>query len=84
MKNRKLVFLLLPLNFILWGYIGIAIYKSVKIDPIQSGSFQFEKTKPFISATTDTFNLLLDYRDPLGRGIGHKATIKQVNNIFQG
>lgn len=68
MKNKKLLYILVPVNILVWGLIGYRIYVYTNESP----EYTFEEgTTDSLSVqtlVTDSFTLLCDYSDPfLGR-----------------
>jgi len=65
MKNKKLLYLLLPLTAMVWGLVIYKVMQSLEIpeekmadNSAKISSVENNSPKP------DTFNLLLNYRDP--------------------
>lgn len=68
LKNKKALYVLIPLVLIIWGLITYRIYESLKDDTpdyvMEPGSAEAVVEM----LTPDTFSILADYRDPfLGR-----------------
>ena len=68
LKNKKTLYVLVPLVLIIWGVIGNRIYQSMKDD---NPGYYMEQasSKPVIEVLEpDTFSIIAEYRDPfLGR-----------------
>ena len=79
MKNKKLIYLLLPLNIILWGYIGYSLYSSVKQPVNYKNSNLYSDNKVLLNGAPDTFKLLLNYRDPFTGRVGHSGKVNSDN-----
>jgi hypothetical protein len=63
MKNKKLIYILLPLVLLIWGIIFYKIFTRIDISNNDQASF-FKPEKSDTIAKKDTFILIADYRDP--------------------
>jgi hypothetical protein len=67
MKNKKLLYLLVPLVLCIWGIIGYRIFSSMNdADDAIAPDYTQWKDNSSESFATDTFSLLLNYRNPFG------------------
>lgn len=75
MKNKKLLYLLVPLTLLLWGSIILKIFNSLSGNGEAKSLNQNESLiKNEEIVFTDTFSLVLNYSDPfLGNGISKVA-----------
>lgn len=87
MKNRKLLYILIPATVIVWGAIALSIISNMK----KSGDSVQENYLPFSESSSDSieegYSLLADYPDPfkpqykrLSVNKAQKTEKKQVNN----
>src|ERR1051325_867816 len=64
MRNKKALYVLLPVVILIWGIIIYKFYKAFNSDEeIQQNNFSFSSLSP-VKTTVDTFSILADYRDP--------------------
>ena len=87
MKNKKTLFLLIPLVLVIWG---VVIWKLIDYQPSGENSCQHFLTKTEEIATdTARYELRFGYRDPFLRSyvravsIGSSKKRKKTNNIKQ-
>lgn len=73
-KNNKIVELLIVLLLIIWGNIGLKIYKSLNNREIQN-----EISKQPIKKLKTDIPLLMDYRDPFLDNV--ESPWQEINNI---
>jgi len=66
MKNRKLVYILLPVVVIIWGMIIYKIFTWIGGDVQDLKTMTTPLRNRRTSSITDTFTLLLNYHDPFG------------------
>ena len=64
MKNKKLIYILLPLTAIIWGMIVYRIFFDTNAQEESSLFVQNKSTQNRAVAPPDTFELLLNYPDP--------------------
>ena len=65
MKNKKSIYLLLPLTLLIWGIIGYRIYQSIKPEDSYAQATSFPTFTALTNdQTPDTFTLINNYRDP--------------------
>jgi hypothetical protein len=64
LRNKKLVYILLPLALIIWGLIFYKILSHFKKPPDINPILQREEIKPSDIAATDTMIIVANYRDP--------------------
>lgn len=80
MKNKKLIYILLPLAILIWGAIFYKLfyYASPGEEWITQVSDTAKKTTAILNA--DTFSILADYRDPfLGNVIDREPAQNEGN-----
>lgn len=79
MKNKKMVYVLIPVVLLIWGYIGVKIFtygeeevdaQPIRIDEIIAGKEEKPETK----------TLALNYPDPFLKGIRNTSR-KRPDNI---
>lgn len=65
MKNKKAVYILLPMVSIVWGLVLYRIFAKTgnRPDPVPSASLNTVLSKKKVDAS-DTFSLIANYRDP--------------------
>lgn len=63
MKNRKNLYFLIPLNVLIWGYIGYKIYHVTNDDKGMNTKMETFNNESEISIK-DSFVLVANYRDP--------------------
>jgi len=77
MKNRKLLYILVPAVFIIWGIILYRIFSWLGNDKREySGSVSVLKSS-HLPTTPDTFSLRLNYPDPFGF---HSLADRKINS----
>ncbi len=64
MKNKKLLYVLVPAAVIIWGLIFYKIFSFVNTDPVIEASNYKGMNNSFKQSTKDTFQLSLSYPDP--------------------
>lgn len=64
MKNRKLIYILLPLVILIWGTIFYKIFFIVPQEEEWTDDITDFKQQAAASAVTDTFSIIAGYRDP--------------------
>ena len=64
MKNKKIIYVLLPLTLIIWGMIVYKIFFNTDTQEESSSFVQSKRVKNSAVTSTDTFTLLLNYTDP--------------------
>lgn len=68
MKNKKTLYILLPLVAVIWGIIFYRIFSGVSNKNDAPGLKQTFFNDTSVAVAADTFTLIADYRDPfLGR-----------------
>jgi hypothetical protein len=74
MRNKKLLYLLLPITAIVWGLVIYKIMQS--LDTTGEENYDIAEIKPIetINVVPDTFNLLLNYRDPF---LAYRPTVRR-------
>lgn len=83
MKNKKALYILLPVVIFVWGFIAFKIFGHLNRKdpvPLTQGNRQTEEQN---NNVPDTFNLINDYRDPfLNRTTPTKKTVsKRVKKV---
>jgi hypothetical protein len=73
MKNRKMLYILVPAVILIWGAVAYSIFNH-----LHSSDTNFEQQNaPVLFKTTDTdsikYQLLANYRDPFNTGIRNTA-----------
>ncbi|MGD1848246.1 MAG: hypothetical protein ACFB10_22870 [Salibacteraceae bacterium] len=70
MKNKKLLYLLLPLMVVVWGAVFYRVFKGIGGDDDYFDALPAAVKMPVL-AKQDSFDLIADYKDPfLGKGPG--------------
>ena len=68
MKNKKIIYVLLPVVLIVWGYVGFSIFtfgeEEEEIEPIRIDQIVTDKDQKPMSKT-----LALNYADPFLKGV---------------
>lgn len=64
MKNKKVIYVLIPLVIVVWGFIGYRIFVLLKQKDTSSFQHHPEKLQPQEKEIIDTFYLIADYPDP--------------------
>ncbi|MFI5219067.1 MAG: hypothetical protein ACHQNT_06225 [Bacteroidia bacterium] len=72
MKNKKTVYILLPLAVLIWGIIIYKIILSLSPDETAMSSEQFNLPAATSSNAPDTFSIIANYRDPF---LGKQASL---------
>lgn len=67
MKNKKAVYILLPVVLAIWGIISYRIYSSLKKKEITTDLYQPVNTLENMEGAIDTFNIIANYPDPFLR-----------------
>lgn len=79
LKNKKALYVLVPVVLIIWGMIGYRIYKGMSDD---TPDFLVEQTnmQPIVEMLEpDTFSIIAEYRDPfLGKIRSPKPRVNQT------
>ena len=64
LKGKNSIYVLLPLTFLVWGYISYQVYKTFNSDDVEdltvTSVLPISKDKPY----HDTFTIFNNYRDP--------------------
>lgn len=64
LKNKKLVYLLLPLNVLIWGYFIYQIFSVVGADDDVTGDIGYTSPKIVLKEDSIAYKLQLNYKDP--------------------
>ena len=64
MKNKKVIYVLIPLVIFVWGFIGYRIFALLKQKDTSSFQHHMEKLQLQEKEIIDTFYLIADYPDP--------------------
>lgn len=64
LKNKKAIYILVPLNIAIWCYLGYSIYSGLKEDELPEFSESNNKIKLDELKDTVTYRLILNYSDP--------------------
>lgn len=90
MKNKKLVYFLVPLTILVWGLIFYRIFTKIGNQDSDRASFNNTITAPDREVKSDTLVLIADYRDPFLSGVARSVKqptshsySKPQNTIFQ-
>ncbi len=81
MKNKKTLFILIPLNLFVWGYIGFVFYSSLNKKEQLVIRDNFPVQTGLALAETDTFSLALNYNDPFKDIFGGSNSLRYTGNI---
>ncbi|GET22011.1 hypothetical protein [Prolixibacter denitrificans] len=80
LKNKKLIYLLLPLVLLIWGLIFYRIYTNLHGKQVNS-SFRKQVTKEIdVSNNEEKPELSLNYPDPFLKSVSGKTVEKQAGN----
>jgi len=74
MKNKKLLYILIPGTLIVWGMIIYRIFKTVNTEENLFGQYLEINTRQDNSNINDTFSINPDYRDPFLGKTNKKVT----------
>ena len=74
MKNKKAIYILLPLVAIIWGIIIYKVFSAIGSKAIEpSDNFSYSSMLP-VKTSIDTFSIIANYRDPfLGKMMVHSS-----------
>ncbi len=82
LKNKKAIYLLIPLNIFIWGYLAYSIYAGLKGDEVEIATIKNEQMP--LSEVTDTiaYRLQLNYTDPFLKDFAkhHEPRTNSGNN----
>lgn len=76
MKNKKLVYILLPLALIVWGLVIYRIITFTNQDEDLSFQNSFQQVKLVDSTLVDTFTITANYKDPFKRTLAVSSNKK--------
>ena len=84
LKNKKAIYILIPLNIFIWCYLGYSIYSGLKEDDLPEISNNNSVIKLDELKDTVAYKLSLNYKDPFLRegekSRGHASNNLQSNN----
>jgi len=80
MKNKKLLYLLIPINVIVWGYIGYTFLKSLNIETNIQLSSEYDSQISNVASIPDTFSLLNNNKNPFKDIFFQRKNIKHKNS----
>ena len=83
LKNKKAIYILIPLNIAIWCYLGYSIYSGLKEEELPEFSESTQVIKLDELKDTITYHLALNYSDPfLREGEKNKShsTSNSTNN----
>lgn len=78
MKNKKLIYLLVPLTFGVWGYIGYFIYSTINKDEYIPEINVSKQKKHTNKPIEKDYSLFLNYRDPF---LGKISSQQNTNKV---
>jgi len=64
LKNKKSIYVLIPLNLLIWGYFGFKIYGAFSETELRPNSIQRKTVAMVLSSDTLMYRLNLNYEDP--------------------
>jgi hypothetical protein len=79
MKNKQMIYVLLPLVLIIWGFIAFKIIRQVKHKQNPPQDNQAIQKASSMESVKDTFSLILEYRDPFLHGMLRPPSISSTN-----
>ena len=84
LKNKKAIYILIPLNIFIWCYLGYSIYSGLKEDDLPEISNSSNVIKLDELKDTVAYKLSLNYKDPFLRegekSRGHASNNLAINN----
>ena len=80
MKNKKLLYVLIPLSTIIWGMILYKIISVIKKPVIIPEQFLVHSIKGCDSKQEDTFSIIANYRDPFLGELSKSYEQSEINN----
>jgi len=75
-KNKKLIYILIPLVLVVWGNIFYQLFGSAGGDD-DEGEIPTDQKEIAREVKKDTFTIVADYRDPF---LGKQTTVNTVSN----
>jgi hypothetical protein len=85
MKNKKLVYILLPLVAVIWGVIFYKIYNQIANSDKNMATGMPLNIEKDADSLSDTFQLILNYRDPfLSYSFQHQMAKTYPNSLQRG
>ncbi len=76
MKNKKNIYLLLPVVLIIWGLLGYRVYTSLSpTDTVIQDNLPTTQFKPQEIVATETFTISTDYIDPFLGEVSKKSKV---------
>ena len=79
LKNKKAIYILIPVNIIVWCYLGYSIYSGLKGDDVPEISESTKEIKLDELKDSAVYKLSLNYADPFLRE-GEKSREHKYNN----
>jgi hypothetical protein len=80
MKNKKLLYVLIPAVLVIWGIIAFRIYRAVyRSDQAQMG-FMHQSSNSEKATIQDTINLIANYPDPFLKEVYSSSIEGSVNS----
>jgi len=64
LKNKKVVYLLVPLNLLIWGFFGYRIYSAFTETDLAITGKELQGSKIVIVKDSVSYKLAMDYQDP--------------------
>jgi hypothetical protein len=84
LKNKKAIYILIPLNIIIWCYLGYSIYSGLKEDDLPEISKAKSVNKLNDLKDTVSYKLRLNYNDPFLRESEKNKTYSNLYNVNNG
>ena len=94
LKNKKAIYILIPLNFLIWGFFIYRFYAAYTDSDVSMPIAKIESVKLENLKDSLTYNLSLDYKDPFlkegeraykqsnsGNGISESTPKRQVISV---
>jgi hypothetical protein len=78
LKNKKAIYILIPLNIFIWCYLGYSIYSGLKEDDLPEISNNRSTIKLDELKDSVAYKLSLNYKDPFLRE-GEKSRVYSSN-----
>ena len=77
LKNKKAIYVLVPLNIVIWVYLGYSIYDGLKQDDVPLTESGYEGFKKEAYDGNSVYTLSLNYSDPF-------LKTKKAPKVYQG
>ncbi|PBQ34752.1 hypothetical protein CNR22_24245 [Sphingobacteriaceae bacterium] len=75
LKNKKAVYILIPINILVWGFFGYRIYSAFSETDLAVSDSTLPSVKSITTRDSVTYKLKMDYQDPFLKDVKKEAQL---------